>query len=377
MITHSRLTGYGNSAGNVSRVDMWKEIFGSPHEMFFLPGEYGNIADCSIVDYEKVTIDVATYPFSNENSVAALAEKYAMELFQLLKFLDEKSSEKTQHLIIFEPETGPQEITAEMFTRWYPFYQIKDELFIFEGEESEGGFPNVYWMSKDHQTGANTNILHIFAESSHFTYKPAGKPTQTGKEFLYMLYNSNAVKRFAPERPRLNEVKFPSNGKDRPPAMLNVVELDRLFVDAGVENLATTGKLAAVTEEKDSEVPVVVKPTSNPAEETAKRLSQYEDALIRGALEKETVNLTDMYTVGIEETLNLLGDSNFIIDVFLDMPGLAKKMCIFGGKIHLIPPANETNYDPEDFFGESIDNFVLCTDDDFPTRTNSKKEVHQ
>lgn len=373
MITHSRLTGYGNSVGNIARVDMWKDIFSTSAEMFFLPGEINTVADCTITDYEKNVMDVACYPFSNENSVAGLAEKYANELLQLLKYLEEKTG-RTQHTIFFDMEKGPQEITSEMFTRWFPFYQIKDELFIFDCPEDAGGFPSIYWMSKDHQTGSNTNILHIMAESSHFTYKPAGKPTQTGKEFLYMIYQSNAVKRFAPERPRLNEVHFPNNGKDSIPAMLNITALDKLFIETGVEKLSTASQPADIqptSEEKEEP-----KPDTKAAQEVQK-LSQYEDALIRGALEKESVNLTDMYTVGIEETLALLGDSNFIIDVFLDMPGIARKMCIWGGKVHMIPPQNDENFDPEDFFGESLDNFVLCTDDNFPTRTNTKKEVHQ
>lgn len=364
MIAYRRVTGVGQNVGNISQISIWSNVFATSHRIFFMPGEYSNIADVTYSETgENYSLEVATYTFTNENHVSIVAEKFEKELVDLMKYLYAQTGRDT-HTIAFLQETGPREITPKLFERFFPNYQTKAELFILDGEPDEGGFPQMYYMTKEHQTGVNANCLKIMAESSHSTFLPAKNPTLIGKEFLYILYQSKMTSHFAPERPTVRELSIPNSGKAELSSRLNVEELRKLFEQCGTDKITTATKAEEIVEVVPPSKPVAGN-SPNPYQ-----LSEFEENIVDSFNAKGGVNLSDLFNAGVSESITLIGNSDTYVDVFLDMPGIARKMCIYQGKLHMILTPAMPEKDLFEFFGDSLDTFVVCTDDTFPAKTS-------
>lgn len=363
MITHTRYTGYQNSCGKIRYVTTWSLALGNSGEMYFLPPDFPK---ASIADFTleiNGDINVGTYNFSNPNHISLLAEKLQEEIGVILQVNFEETGDRTATLSLTD-DRGVQVITRELFQRYYPHYQVSEELFTFNLPEDEGGFPNLYFMTKEHQSGVNTNALQVLAESSHVTYLPvAQNPSAFAKEFVYILYQSKCTGRFNADIPLVSDINFPTNGQTKPKYDLNIAELEKVFQDAGVDKiLQTSVGTSSASSEEEMEDGIIITDASG----KSRPLNEWEESIIRDALTYDRINLSDLFNAGVGKTLELLGSTEIYLDVFPDLPGIARRMCIFQNKVHVIPIDNR--FDPEDFFGEPLELFAIHDDESFPHR---------
>ena len=355
-IVQVKFSAFTGSCGNIMHVSMWNTIFGSDASMKFFPGEYDRIVDLKIED--NGLVKYCTYPFTDIGLVEPLVEAHEERLTAMIK------ATNRPFLTVILYEDRVEELTQEMFKNFFPNYILQPELFIFIMPEELGGFPSIYYMPKEGRVGNTIHFLDTVARCAVEVYKPADKQTKFGKELTYILYASKLQGSFTTNRPDLKDIYLPSNGLEVVDPTLNTVKLMEIIdkitaVKKPDEKAPVTSLVSQVidvdeTEEEDTKVYGGVLTSSE----------ELEEILINDVLTKQCINLSDMFNMGLETTIQILGKVDYVVDVFIDMPEAGRKMCVFEGKIYLIP--NSEGFSPADFFDEPEDLFKLCTEDSYP-----------
>jgi len=359
MITHAKYTGYSQSKECIEYVGVWSQLLEKDFPMFFYDGSLHNIADVSLED--KDDLRIGTYNFTNENHVTPLASKFEADLRIVLKALFQETGRKSA-TFVFEP--GMLKMLQQSdFKRFYPNFQLQDELFIFECNAEEGGFPDIFCMPKSSRQGLYINLLDVMALCSHELYVPATLETPFGRELTYILTQSKILGKFAPGSPDLNSVPFPTSGKIRIPTSLNTEKLQKVLDNLGLE------KVTVIPPKEQTTAIVPVNPASFVG--PPGNITDLEDKIVKDILDKSTVSLSDLCENGITETLQLLGSLEEPIEIFMDVPQVAKKMCLFQGSVFMIP--FDTQLEPDEFFAEPIELFSMCTEENYPKKSNKKK----
>jgi|WetSurMetagenome_2_1015567.scaffolds.fasta_scaffold67187_2 hypothetical protein len=352
MIASKKLTGYGTSVGNILYVTVWNTCFKTDGEMRFLPGDYDKIADVYLE--ENNTLIVALYPFTDANLVMASAEKFEAEIRALV----EGSNQEILTLRFLD--TGISPILGKDFIDYFPSFQVKDEMFIFDIPEESGGFPVVYFMPKETRTSVGLSVLDVMAHASHETYKMASNGTDFGRELMYCLINSKLLGQFTAAIPNIGNVEFPTNGRDAIPSFYNIEKLKEIIAKSGVEKLPA----ASTTKISDKDIPAVVDDDDDDILIHTALSGGYEDVIVGDILKNGTANLSDIVNYGIPETVGLTMESDFVIEIHIDIPDIAKKMCVYHGVFYVIPLSDK--FDPEESFGEDPSYFAIVDEKSFP-----------
>lgn len=351
MISKQIFTGYVNSHANIVAVWIWHDVFKTQAPMRFLPGSYSDIADVWI--QSESAIGYGEYPFTAK-TVEDLAHKNENEIRNLLL------SSNVPVLTVRINDKGVTPVRPEEFVDYFPYYSVKDELFIFDTEESKGGFPAIYFMPKSARNGLHLNTLDVLAHISHETYNPSGPENTAGREFLYLLVQAKVLGRFSTDIPTLKDVNFPSNGRDEIPAHYNLEEMEKIAERSGVDKLPAkaTGNVPMLP------APKVEEEDDGDGEFDLLSDPEVEDRLVKEILTRGSVNLTDVLQMGVARVLKLIGDTDFVVEVTVNVPDIAKKMAIWMNSIWVIPSGEP--FDSEESFGESESYFVVCDDKNFP-----------
>lgn len=371
MITQSKLSGYGTSSGNIQLANLWHKCFRMDAEMRFLPGAYTRIADICIEKNDS--LDVGMYNFSNESEIVPIAVKYEAELRKIL-------AESGQIVLTVRfNDDGVSQLLQEEFTDWHPHYQIKDEMFTYTAPELDGGFPNLYFMAKECRVGINTSTLDVMAHASHEVFKTAGNATEFGKELMYSLINSKILGHFDGNVPPISNMDFPTNGRDAVSTTFNTDALKELVAKTGVDKLPANPvevtKVPSLPEVSSvPEVPAKAQEKEDVGEidDRFHQLSNenFEDNIIESVMSTGLVSLQDICSYGISETLDLTLSTEFVIEVVMDIPDVAKKMMIYMGKVYVVPYNDK--FSGYDAFGESEELFEICTIDSLPKNIPGK-----
>lgn len=368
MILHRDLSGYGVACGNISYISIWNKVFAAKGPMKFYPGDYSHIVELGFDSENDVTL--YTYPYNDKNKVNVLAEKYIKELEELLQ----EASKAEEILITVKlEEDGPVRICKDDFRNYYPSSKGKDELFIFDVPESDGGFPSIYHYKNI--PGHHAQSLDVLAQSSHTCFLPADSSTAEGKQFFYMMCRSKALGIFSSQVPHdIQNVHFPTRKDAIIPARLNTTELRKLL-EGKTANLIKTergwsytkGATKSVPEEKEEESDVIDAGDVQDIPPDKTQLIVYnghEGNIIEDALTKCAVNLSDIIAFGFQQTLRLLGATDIPVDVFLDYGELVRRMCVFAGFFYVIPIDEKDSM--SEIFSEDDDLFIKCTKENYP-----------
>lgn len=259
-------------------------------------------------------------------------------------------------------------LTPDDFELYYPRHDEDDEAFIFLSKNSEIAFPHIFIYTKE-QKISNRDALKVAAESSSAVYDTVGLPTTVGKRFLWSMIMSRRRREYVPVgNVDTNNLKFPTNGRSQPSHGFSIKALEAFAETCDAKNILVTQKGMSYNDLEDGEV--VDDPDYDEHDQAVFGKPPAADLMnmvLKEAAEIDMVNLSDIYELGIGKVISKMPFTDRIIDVNLDMPAVATKMCIFEGLVHLIPVDKEL--DVATIFGEPDELFRICTEESlFPKR---------
>jgi hypothetical protein len=339
----------------------WSDSFKTSGTIKFFSGDANYVSEICMQDGNLVW---TIFPHTPE--ILPHVEKNEEDLKKI--FADSRKEGAGDTVLVYLKD-GVRAITTGDFKNYYPESPIKDELFIFAGTKFEdGGFPNVYYYSTQHRQ-QRPEILSIFCDSSTSIMSCISSPTALGKKLVYSLLLSKRNKEVSFPDLQVNTLNFPTTGLNDVATSNSSTEFDK-FVDSCPNNLTVgTGGMSynelPVDESDDNVDELYGKPPSE----------QLEHIIEQSALVMGEVNLSDIFEVGIGRVIALLPITYEIINVVQDMSGVAKKMCIYNGLVHLIP--TDEGFDPEVTFGEPDEFFNICIDENsYPKKVATKPYIN-
>jgi hypothetical protein len=363
MITYDKMSGYGNQYMMIKYITVFSNEFKQRGTMKFYNGaSFGTIVDAYVT--KEKDLKIVCYPHNNSTDVAVLAEKFQGELIQLLENASsEEENHRTAYTMVLD-ENGPSLLTEDMFGSYIPGGKEYDELFIFDAEPKEGGFPQIYFMQKTQKLNGHDATLGILALSSSISMPPATKITDEGKSFTYSLVRSFYAKKFEKEVPYLSSIDFPTKHKAELPNYLDTKTLIELgeSSDSGSVTVSAKGH-HSYNEEKKEEIP------GGDSEEDAFGYPEQKLLLgfvVKDMVEKGQINLSEIYQAGLAQVLAAIPFFDTIISINPDVPGIARKMCLYEGQYHIVPLSLSEVH--EFFANEPDEIFHLCTEDNFPKK---------
>lgn len=361
MIIYEKLTGFQNSHYVLRYVTPWTTIFQENAVMRFLKENINRLVDVTVDDGPTQALKIATYPHNRGLKLEEVIEKYEDKIRYLIQ--TEKALGTDQELFTLVVLVDDVRLLRkEDFENYYPATVSGNEAFIFQGE-GDVGFPTVYFIDGNQRTGLQHSWLEVYARSSHMALKPSGKQTAFGKRFTYMFLSSVVNGKFNPKIPDLLNMSMPSSPTEEIPSHLNM----KTFTD-----LIESGRVRKLIMQNGKEV-VEAEVIETESEKTDKEeardsfpnpLMNLEENIVDAVMNGIPINLTDIFNYGLSELIRLIGNLDKVVEVQPDMPNIAKRMCLFQGKLHMIPYAKD--FEPDDFFGDPIEFFVLCDETNYP-----------
>lgn len=369
MIVYEPKSGFAGHRKCLEYTSIWdKKVFRKAGQMRFYGGSLEFVVDAHL---DGDTLRITTYPHNKRDAVAQAAEENEKNIVELLRFSQEKYPPKTA----FTMEIGKElfVITREMFIRYMPDTKIQDELFLIDSESPGSDFPPMYVYPAT-QRDSNTEYKKVFPVLALASDVLMGSPeesTPQGEEFAYMLLNSYLNRGFDPDCPAISSVSFPTSGKTELPAYLNTERLSQLIDKSGANNLLMKDGKIVYEEKQEEKKPK--KSLKDKVKDTADTFFGKVDKeslmqiIVKDAQTSEEVNFSDALQIGFENLVTLLPYENKIINVFLDIADVARKMCVFEGQLHVIPLSTS-----EDALIQLFDNIGqselihLCDENSYP-----------
>lgn len=359
-IIFERCTGFANSHYVIRYVSPWTAVFGPNQPMKFLKGEVTNIVDVTLA--ENGTLRIGTYPHNRGIDVESRVREFESEIRQIIREVMDSGIYENMFTIRLG-EKGPELITENMFENFYPTTVVSGEMFIFKGENHDEGFPCIFFVDGINRTSLSELFLDVFAKSSHHVIQQFNRQTQEGKEFTYMFLASIIAGKFLGKSskriPDLTNITMPSSGLVSIPPNLNTEAFVELIESPKVKRLAVIDGVEVIEESPDKTSEENVENSSYSGS-----LISFEDTIVQAVLQGTPINLTDVLNYGVSETNRLVGTVERALEIQPDIMGIAKRMCFFHGQMHIIPL--DANFDPEEFFAEPIDLFVLDSEATYP-----------
>jgi hypothetical protein len=345
VITFKTLSGFGQDSRMINYVTFWSKDWETHSGVFFYPKTPDNIVDVNLSKDDALS--VFTFPHNDTEKCRDLSVKFSEEIFEMAKNMKETSDTFT---IVLEND-GPRFLVADDFVDYYPNALVANSLFIF-ADDVTCGFPQIYCLAAVQKSKPHESLLSVLANSSHVCAKPAGTQTIFGKKLFYILSHSMSLKHFDSSVPAVDAVHFPTAIGNAVSPGLNLAGLRTLLNKAGVDKLRV--KTTGITEVDIDAYDDVISLASIDSDE-----------IIESVMDKGSITLTQLLSFGVKETLDLIGNSNVIIDIMADVGGLVRKACIFQQKLHYIVISNED--DVAGFLGEAdADLLVQHTADTYP-----------
>lgn len=332
MILYRRFSGWGKQSYLIKRTTPWLPEMKTEGEMLFYNDDPKFVVDIAVGDSPD-TVEVVTYPMTPDNmDIGILLEGHEDILQGILKKANDENN--GQSVVTFNVKTLLP-LTREDFTRLAPDLQYPLQLFLFDCEKEGTGFPFLYLMSQDTCTGVYRNLFRIQALCSRWVYKSAN-PTRFGKRAVFSLFNSlfDSSKDFVLPFVDLSTLNFPTNGLSEANEHLLYDDWDKLMEQSGVQKLIQTKDGITFEDEPnpmDDTPDVEVNPFGIPSGS-----ENLESFIQSNYLDRHSVPFTAMMELGIEETIMIL-PGKVVIPVEMDMPQVAKKMCLYEGMVHIIP----------------------------------------
>lgn len=381
MITFEKRGGWANDAGNIHYVSFWSKELNKRSPLRFYEGDVGLVVDAVI---SGDNIKIIHYPH-NSATITQIATSFETEIVALVTKMRATFPNRTRYTISLE--TIPSLVLVESFTGYFMNQAPKDELVIFEKEKDDEGFPIIYAFDA-HQKTANKDVGYVMNRCAAFIADCAGEPTELGKELVFILFNSQREGEFTARCVGgFSSAAFPTRGNGEIPNYVSTKAL-RAFADECSAHSKVTVKDGVTTFEEDDTVidlkaeevdedddemvdefppaisaPLLPPPSVNIQEHMTKQL-----------LDKESLNLGDIFMLGLSETMALVPFRDKIIEVNLDLTGIGRKACIFEGQFHLIPLTRD--FDPEEFFGEPMEMFHICDESTFPKKSSATQTTY-
>lgn len=352
------VSGYLAGSRNIEYISCWDKNYRTDSGMKFFAADISGVVDLEILPAGG--LDMYTYPHNNRKYVEEAVDFYENFLVDLLQ-KEAKNQGRTVFTVDLLPKV-PVLVTKEDFSSYYVGVEEKTELFIFHEPEIKNGFPKIFVSTKEQRTSTYKELLPVQAFSSHMIATCVSAPTLTGKHFSFMLLNSFRHGKFMPDvPPNMDNVDLPTRGDADLPSTLPVDKLKEFG-----EKVGTYGP--TVIEGTVTNKPPVTSLVDESVNNELKLVIQ------KQVLSSQTVNLTDMFTLGMEETVALIPIQSEIITVHMDVANVAEKMCVYEGRIHILPYAEAEDFDPGAFFGANDAIFAVHYNaESFPRRFAVKK----
>lgn len=370
---------------NIHFLTIWMKGMGTQGGIRFYDAPCDLVADFRLTDVPD-EIEMVSYPHCDKKAIVEVATLKEVKIWQLIKEEMKKHPGRTTFSIDVSGE--PHALVKEDFKRYFAMGVVQTEMFTFDNPDPKEGFPKVYVYEKGQGTSTYGPVFRLMAKASRTVFPPIDKPTPDGLRFTYMLYNSFSNLTFEPHVPNLGGVYFPTKKECLIPPQLNVEALEKFLVKIGIDQyhfkdgkVVKDNSLSAVVskpveeiidaeddDDLDADTPPflldVIADESMKEDLKEEILRQYED--------KKEIKLGDAWAYGLDKLLALLPLSNKIVNIFTDMPGIARKMCIYQGVYHVVPL----------FFGDSKSSLCefldmteevlnICTDETFPTHSTT------
>lgn len=361
-VVFDHLSGFQNSYINIRTVTSWSDVFQGTRKFRFLDtNKYRLDLIADVVLEKNDSLRIGLYYFTDKSVVKDMVENVKSNLLKELKELSQKTGQLV-YSVCFGKESF-KILTKSDFQTYFPEFNIRTELFIFL-EDNTDEYPEIYCMEASHRKFDLINVLEVLVYSSIVSYLPAKKPTKFGKAFTYALAQNKVLHKAEPTIPLIENMDLPNNGKDTISPDLSTKALEKLV--------------------ETSRVDEVIPPSENPPEKSPankdSKLSEQQENLVKSVLEKEEINLSDAFQEGIISILTLLSGVDFIVNIHMDIPEIAKKACIFEKKIHILPIESDSEVITETDYGYILDtpdeNIVVCSEETYPKKAkkNSGKE---
>lgn len=365
MLLFSRKTGYNGSKGMIQYATSWdKHAMCRDAEIFFYAKNPENIIDIHQGQSEK-DVEVLTYTHNRDDIMSFCTKKEAalIDLFNLAKqkFPDRK---------IFTVDADSMKIIDdEDFTCYRPSKIFKYNYFTFQGKGTANTFPTTFMIASQTGSGQYKWVFGAQVFTSHYCLKAAGAHTKFGKSFTYILATSVERRKFTGDVvPTIMSIDFPTNGRETLPAFyrtesfrafMEKCQADNLKVVDG-EVLLLSGPTPLEVAEADTldNLAYVLSKDESDSSEVALRIQKQ-------VLDKNSVSVTDLMQHGVINTFKDIPVQSGIIPVDLDVGGIARKMCLYQGKVYVIPVMEKTEW--QFYFGADPDFFVECNEETYPT----------
>lgn len=346
MITYKNCTGYGNSNGMIVYLSAWSTEGSTPGGMRFFPGPVEMIVDAQITSENTLLIYV--YPHNNKEEVGKLAEKLEKQIVEEILSAKVKVNTSREIWTIQLLENGVHALTQNDFCDYFPSSEVKDTLLIFETIAESVKFPKIFVFSKEQRGGSTKYIVNVFAKSSHGIMPAISSQSLIGKEVVYSLLRAESTGKLDTDRPSLGGIRFPTKAVAGVSEDLHTKELIR-FAEGLQEtmSISKTGVLTIIPDKK----PVTSLVKLNSEED------KLEMSIINQIVYTDSINLTDVFEYGLGETMRLIPADKPLIKININIGGIAKRMCIYEGKVYIDPV--ERNFSAEECFAESDSMFIV------------------
>lgn len=364
MLLFREKTGFAGSQGMIKYTTPWDKFATSRDaEILFYPRSLENVVD--IGHDENGDVEIFLYPH-NRKDLLKFCEDNSTELYHLLKLAEEKYSKKS--LFTMDLETK-KVIEDEDFTSYRPAKDFKYNMFVFSGANGASTFPFVYVISNQQANGDYKHVFNVQAFTSHYCLKAAGIHTDFGKALTYILACSIERRKFIGDKvPSIDSIQFPTNGRNRIPSFYKTSLMDAFMTKCRTQDVIMTKDDVILLPGPSSDEVAETEVLDNLSYVLSKdEVDNVRDRAIRIQKEvrdKNSILVTDLMAHGVRETFACLPAQDGIIPVNLDIGGIARKMCLFQGKIYVIPVNKKTEWDI--YFGADMDSFVECTEETYP-----------
>jgi hypothetical protein len=358
---HDDLTGFGQAFKNIKYTHMWDDaLFKNSGEIYFYKSSTGNISFDNIVDIsagkKPEQIVIHTYPHNPKtlfNSLIGNPSNRASLVF-LFETLRTKYGDKK---MVFTVDTSVyDEVDADHFTRFAndnrgPIKQTY-EAFMIESKVDGVGFPRINVIEiKD--LNDFRSIFPVQVWSSHWLTKPSGPITAMGKYLSYILINSALSSKFSDHAPSLSSVSLPTR---ETPALSGIYKTDLLvsFIKAvGADKVVNKGgKMVYMGDDEEPIQPFITDDDKG-----------LEDRIIKDIVDRGSANFSDISLLGIGKFMRLVPEIIKPIPVLMDIPGLAKRMCMLSGFLYAVPSSKEGEEQLKDELEEYV---IICDETAFP-----------
>lgn len=382
------MTGY-SSFDNIKYLSVYDAAFKTKIPMKFYNEPLEHIVDVSwgfVGDSIRITI----YPHNAPDCLVRVHQKYSAIVDKLNETI--VNQPKREFVTMDVGGDIPRIITPKDFASIYPSTKFGSVLFIFQNDKGQGSFPRIFALESSQRTGNIGDVFTVMTNTSVNIADVVENQTEIGKQFTYFLLQSYRTKTVITNFPSLDNVSFPTRGNSDPTNFVNLESLRKFADSCHPEKIImkTEGqklvdeippkkeeepvsdevdaRLEAIAENSADEEDVDSPPWRHPMQFPFGEPDTKELALRiqKNILEKNSIQFSDLITMGVLETIGLIPITDRIIDVDPEMSLGIRKMCIYENQVHIVP--SNGDFDAVDFFGESESLFHVCTEETYPKK---------